>query len=114
LTAGVKAGIALDTLSELIPKSAAASWVADHDLPNILAGDDDETFTLALCDKDLRLIADLLRELDVPLSLFDRVHDRFSTALERFGPAAGELAVIRLAEERAGASVRHTSERRDR
>ena len=106
LALGVKAGIAPATLGQLIPASAGGSWASDHDLPNVLTGDDDESFTLALCAKDLRLIKELAAELGVDVPLSAHAHERFEAALERFGPRAGELAVMRLAEEAAGVSVR--------
>jgi len=106
LALGVKAGIAPETLGRLIPASAGGSWVADHDLPNVLATDDDVSFTLALCCKDLRLIAGLAAELGVGAPLGALARERFEAALEQFGPGAGELAVARLAEQAAGVSVR--------
>jgi len=106
LALGVKAGMSPEMLGRLIPASAGGSWVADHDLPNVLAGDDDASFTLALCSKDLRLIAGLAEELGVATPLGALARERFEAALERFGAAAGELAVVRLAEEAAGVSVR--------
>jgi 3-hydroxyisobutyrate dehydrogenase-like beta-hydroxyacid dehydrogenase len=106
LALGVKAGIAPETLGRLIPASAGGSWVADHDLPNVLAGDDDVSFTLALCCKDLRLIAGLADGLGVQAPLGALARERFEAALERFGLGAGELAVVRLAEDAAGVSVR--------
>ena len=109
LALGVKAGIEAETLAELIPASAGASWVAEHDLPNVLAGDDDESFTLALCRKDLGLIDELARELDVPAALADAARARFEAAHERFGPHAGELSVARISEEAAGVSIRATT-----
>lgn len=106
LALGVKAGITPETLGRLIPASAGGSWVAEHDLPNVLAGDDDVSFTLALCSKDLRLIAELAGELGVGAPLGALARARFDEAAERFGPEAGELAVVRLAEAAAGVSVR--------
>ena len=53
------------------------SWVADHDLPNILADDDDVSFTLGLCVKDLRLIGEL-----------EAAHGYTSTSRPRPGPAS--------------------------
>jgi 3-hydroxyisobutyrate dehydrogenase-like beta-hydroxyacid dehydrogenase len=93
-------------MASLVPESAGASWVADHDLPNILAGDDDLSFTLALCRKDLRLISALADELGFPADLAQVALERFERAYDRFGASAGELAVARLAEEAAGVSIR--------
>jgi 3-hydroxyisobutyrate dehydrogenase-like beta-hydroxyacid dehydrogenase len=103
LAVGAAAGVDPRVLGEVVRASAGASWVSDHDLDNILAGEDDETFTLALSCKDLGLISELT---DSPLAALAR--ERFAAALERFGPAAGDLAVARLAEEAAGVSIRES------
>ena len=91
---------------ELVRTSAGGSWVADHDLDNILAGDDDPSFTLALCVKDLRLIGELEAANGYASDLAAGARSRFGEAHDRFGPRRGELAVTRLAEDRAGVSIR--------
>ena len=106
MAAAAKCGISPATMSELLPVSAGASWVAEHDLPNLLGGDDDDSFTLALCCKDLGLIRNLSEAADAPLTLVDSVYDRFQAAARQFGSSAGELAVSRLAEAAAGVSIR--------
>lgn len=106
LAAAAKCGITPAVMRELVPVSAGASWVSAHDMGNLFADDDDESFTLALCCKDLRLIRGLTDAHAAPITLLDDVEGRFSAAMARFGPHAGELAVSRLAEERIGASIR--------
>ena len=91
---------------ELVRTSAGGSWVADHDLGNVLADDDDASFTLGLCVKDLRLIGELESSLGYASDLAAGARARFGEAHERFGAQRGELAVTRLAEERAGVSIR--------
>lgn len=108
LALGAKAGIPPETLAGAIRASAGGSWVAEHDLPNILRGDDDASFTLALCCKDLGLIEELAEELAVPVPLAALAAERFAAASERFGAGAGELAVARLAEVGSGVSFRLT------
>lgn len=113
LALGVASGIAVEALAEVIPDSAGGSWVARHDLPNILRSEDDLTFTLALCVKDLGLIDELLQETGVHAPLAATAAERFAQAHERYGGAAGELAVTRLAEEAAGVSIRSDFRMRD-
>ena len=72
---------------ELVRTSAGGSWVADHDLDNILAGDDDPSFTLALCVKDLRLIGELEAADGYASDLAAGARARFGEAHDRFGPA---------------------------
>jgi 3-hydroxyisobutyrate dehydrogenase len=107
---GVKAGINPDDLVRLIPNTAGASWVATHDLPNIVANNDDDSFTLALCVKDLNLIHQLGHELGVSIPLAQLVRERFQAAFEQFGELAGELSVARLSEQQAGVSIRRSSD----
>jgi 3-hydroxyisobutyrate dehydrogenase-like beta-hydroxyacid dehydrogenase len=106
LALAVKAGVDLEAFAGLVPDSAGASWVAEHDLPNILRGDDDTSFTLALCRKDLRLIVELADRLGYPSPLVLEAARRFDEAYKLFGPRAGELAVTRLTEAASGASMR--------
>lgn len=106
LVLGALEGLDPTDFGDLIRESAGGSWVAEHDLDNILAGDDDESFSLALCTKDLGLIHELAHghNYDDPLAEAARV--RFNAAEHRFGPSAGELSVTRLAEDAAGVSIR--------
>jgi 3-hydroxyisobutyrate dehydrogenase len=106
LGAAARAGLEPAVFADVVRAGAADSWVAAHDLPNILAGDDDLSFTLALCQKDLSLISGLVAGLGVDVPLLPTVVQRFADAAARFGADAGELAVARLTEEAMGVSVR--------
>ncbi len=106
LSLATRCGIDPDVFATLVRDSAGDSWVAGHDLGNILADDDDESFTLALCTKDLRLIGEIEDEMGYASDLAAAARARFGAAQERFGPQAGELAVTRLAEEAARTSIR--------
>jgi 3-hydroxyisobutyrate dehydrogenase-like beta-hydroxyacid dehydrogenase len=101
-----RAGVSPEALAAAVPKSAGASWAANHDLPNILAGNDDPTFTLALCCKDLDIVEELRSSVDAQLPVFEQTRTAFLEALDRFGGETGELAVSRLSEERCGVSIR--------
>ncbi len=106
LALGSASGLDPTRFAELVRASAGGSWVAEHDLGNILADDDDPSFTLALCVKDLRLIGELEAAHGYASDLAAAARARFAEAYEQFGPARGELAVTRLAEQRAGVSIR--------
>ncbi|HXY43421.1 MAG TPA: NAD(P)-dependent oxidoreductase [Acidimicrobiales bacterium] len=106
LALGSAVGVAPELLAQVVRKSAGASWVAEHDLDNLLAGDDDVSFTLELCCKDLRLIGEFAAEVDYAASLATVARRWFERARERFGPGAGELAVSRIVERDAGVSIR--------
>lgn len=106
LALGALEGLDLGMLGDVIRDSAGGSWVADHDLPNILAGDDDPSFTLALCTKDLRLIGELAGTHRFAADFARLAAERFGAAERRFGASAGELAVTRLVEAAAQVSIR--------
>jgi 3-hydroxyisobutyrate dehydrogenase-like beta-hydroxyacid dehydrogenase len=98
----VRAGIPRERFREMMGASCGASWVADHDVPSILDGTYDETFTLGLAVKDLRLAFDLADDLGVPLEIAAAARAVFLRALARYGPDAPELIPVRIAAERAG------------
>ncbi len=106
LSLATRCGIDVDTFATLVRDSAGNSWVAGHDLANILADDDDESFTLALCTKDLRLISEIESEMGYASDLTSAARARFNAAMDQYGPQAGELAVTRLAEAAAHTSIR--------
>ena len=110
MSLAARSGVDIDRFAELVRggNCAANSWVARHDLPNILADDDDPSFTLALCVKDLRLIGELEAEIGYSSDFATAARARFGAALERFGPDRGELAVTRIAEAAARTSIRST------
>ena len=106
LALATRCGIDADTFAALVQESAGDSWVARHDLPNILADDDDESFTLALCVKDLRLIGEIESEMGYSSDLAAAARARFGAAYEHYSPQTGELAVTRIAEQAAKTSIR--------
>ena len=106
LMLGAKAGIPLDTVWEAIKSSAGNSWVAEHDVPSILAGHYDPSFSLALCCKDLTLINQIASSQGHTLTMGSFVHKLFEEARQTYGDEAGELHVVRLMEERTGLFLR--------
>jgi 3-hydroxyisobutyrate dehydrogenase-like beta-hydroxyacid dehydrogenase len=106
LALGAAAGLPPEVLGPVVKRSAGSSWVAHHDLDNILSGDDDPSFSLGLCCKDLGLLAQLESAVGYSSSLAEIARQHFNTAMEAFGSRAGELAVTRLIEKQAGASIR--------
>jgi 3-hydroxyisobutyrate dehydrogenase len=106
LALGSVTGVSPEVLGEVIRQSAGGSWVAEHDLDNLLASDDDTSFSLGLCCKDLRLISALAAEAGYEASLATVARRWFERALDAYGPQAGELAVSRIVEMDARASIR--------
>lgn len=109
---GVRAGIDLLMIKDIIEASCGTSWVATHDIPTIYRGDYDTSFSLELCAKDLRLIMQLGRMLGVPLELGGHAEDIFRRARDRYGAAAGELSVVRLVEDAVGVRLEATGSQR--
>ena len=111
MSLAARCGVDIDRFAALVQGNncAANSWVARHDLPNILADEDDPSFTLALCTKDLRLIGELEAEVGYSSDFAAAARARFGAAMERFGPETGELAVTRIAEMAAQTSIRSRS-----
>jgi 3-hydroxyisobutyrate dehydrogenase len=106
LALGAAVGVPPDVLGSVIKLSAGSSWVAHHDMANMLSGNDDPSFSLALCCKDLQALGELESAASYSSSLARVARERFNAAREMFGPHAGELAVSRLIEKQTGVSIR--------
>jgi 3-hydroxyisobutyrate dehydrogenase len=106
LALGSASGLRPEMLAKAIGASAGDSWAADHDLDNLLAGDDDASFTLGLCCKDLALITQLASQANHEIPLAAIAREYFDRALALYGATAGELAVSRLVELDTGMSIR--------
>ena len=103
---GLANGVDLRTLWEAILDSVADSFVARHDAPSIFAGHYDPSFPLALCIKDLDLLADLESSVGAGLPMTAAARSAFERAAARYGLDAGEMCVARQIEEDAGMSMR--------
>ena len=103
---GLANGVDLDTLWRAILDSVGDSFVARHDAPSIFAGHYDPSFPLALCVKDLGLLADLESSVDADLPVTSAARRSFERAAQRYGLAAGEMSVARRIEDDAGMSMR--------
>jgi 3-hydroxyisobutyrate dehydrogenase len=106
LTIGMKAGVDLGTLHESLLASPAASSFLANDLPAVFDGDYDESFAMKLACKDLGLSIDLSRDVGVPAPLSAQVEQIYRIALAQYGPDAGEMTPVRLAEDIAGVQLR--------
>ncbi|MYG98410.1 MAG: NAD(P)-dependent oxidoreductase [Acidimicrobiaceae bacterium] len=103
---GLANGVELDTLWRAILDSVGDSFVARHDAPSIFAGHYDPSFPLALCVKDLGLLADLESNVDADLPVTSAARHAFERAAQRYGLDAGEMSVARRIEDDAGMSMR--------
>ncbi len=110
MVAAKKAGLEPEVWWEAMKGGAADSYVMQHDVPSVFAGHYDPSFPLVLCLKDLSLIADLLDQTKTRAELTRATHARFQEAADRYGLAAGDMAVCKLIEDHAGVELRVAGE----
>ena len=107
LTLGVKAGVDLATLADVITNSSGGSTRLREKFPRYLfKGNFEPGFATALAAKDVRLATDLGREYGVPMDLSNLVDQRHVEAMSRGWGSEDSDAVARLQEEKAGVQLR--------
>lgn len=107
LTVGVKAGVDLAVLADVIANSSGGCKRITEKYPRYLfKGNFQPGFATALAAKDVRLATDLGRELGVPMELANLVDQKHVEALGRGWGAEDSDAVARLQEEKAGVELR--------
>jgi 3-hydroxyisobutyrate dehydrogenase len=111
LLLGQAAGLDLGVVREVLIQSAADSRFIRHDLDALFAGDFMRSFGLDRCYEELRTVTELARRLGVPCQLSETVADVYRRAVQRYGPADGELLGVALLEEQAGRPLRHSPAR---
>ena len=107
LTLGVKAGVDLATLADVIANSSGSSRRLTEKFSRFLfQGNFEPGFATALAAKDVRLATDLGREYGMPMDLSNLVDQRHVEAMFRgWGPDDSD-AVARIQEEKAGVELR--------
>lgn len=107
LVVASRLGLDLRMVQQALCASPSQSNFLQYDVNSVLEdGDYDEGFTLDLVCKDLQLGLDLgaATGVDVEVSrLVEQIHRR---ALQQYGPASGEMSVVRLYEDAAGVQLR--------
>ena len=98
LMLGVKGGVAPAKMTELIQKSAGRSYVADVYGPEIVAGTYDESFSIALAAKDMRLAMEMASTMGADLPFMARVAERYAAAEAHYGSAAPHLLAAQMTE----------------
>ena len=99
LMLGAKANLDLGVLHSVLMNSCARSYVVESYIPKVLDGSYDPSFALGLAEKDMRLITELGRHLEVKIPLGDKVYSTYQEAAKAYGANAPHLSVIRLIEE---------------
>lgn len=107
LTLGVKAGVDLAVLADVIANSSGGCRRITEKFPRFLfKGNFEPGFATALAAKDVRLATDLGREYGIPMDVSNLVDQRHMEALHRgWGPEDSD-AVARIQEEKAGVQLR--------
>ena len=107
LTLGVKAGVDLATLADVIANSSGGNRRLTEKFPRYLfKGNFEPGFATALAAKDVRLATDLGREYGIPMELSNLIDQRHVEAMHRgWGPEDSD-AVSRIQEEKAGVQLR--------
>jgi len=107
LTLGVKAGVDLAVLADVIANSSGGNRRLTEKFPRFLfKGNFQPGFATALAAKDVRLATDLGREYGIPMELSNLIDQRHVEAMHRgWGPEDSD-AVSRIQEEKAGVQLR--------
>jgi 3-hydroxyisobutyrate dehydrogenase len=102
-----KLDLDLRTVQAALCASPSQSNFLQYDVNSVLeVGDYDDGFTMDLVCKDLELALGLGARtgIDVPVArLVEQLHRR---ALDAYGPRSGEMSVLKLYEDAAGAPFR--------
>jgi 3-hydroxyisobutyrate dehydrogenase len=106
LLLGQRAGIDPAVLREALAGSAAASTLIRSDLGLVFGGDYLASFGLDRICEELDTVTALAGEHQVPWELSEVVRRTYHRALDRFGPAEGELLAVGLLEDEAGDKLR--------
>ena len=101
-----RSGVDLEAAVEAVSGGAAASWQLENLGRRILKGDFAPGFMIRLQQKDLRLILETARELQLPLPGTSLVHQLYR-ALEASGEdALGTQALVKVLERLSGVEAR--------
>jgi 3-hydroxyisobutyrate dehydrogenase len=106
LLLGQAAGIDPALLSQTIAHSSAGGTLIRRDIGALLRGDYLTSFELGRICEELDALTALASDYRVPWEVSDLVRRIYGRALDRFGPAEGELLGVALLEEEAGRKLR--------
>jgi 3-hydroxyisobutyrate dehydrogenase len=102
-----KLGIDLRLLQKALCASPTQSNFLQYDINSVFeAGNYDDGFTLDLVCKDIQLGLELGERTGVDIAVARLVEQLHQRALGKYGPKSGEMSVVKLYEEAAGAPFR--------
>ena len=107
LTVGLKAGVTLETLSEVMGNGSASTRKIDR-FRSVFDGDFDPAgFSFLRSDaKDVRLAIELAREVNVPVEIAATADQKYVAALAAGIGLLGGNAIVQVQEMRAGVELR--------
>ena len=107
LTLGVKAGVDLDVLADVVSNSSGSNNTLTEKFTRFLfKGNFEPGFSVALAAKDVRLATDLGRDLGLPMEVSSIIDQKHVEALSRGWGRQDADAVAKLQEERTGVQLR--------
>jgi len=101
VAAGMKYGLRLQDMSEILNNSSGWSAPSKKILPALVAGKPSSNFQLQLMAKDLRLAAGLGMTFGAPMMISNVVRNLFEAAVNQYGGAANIEDMARLYESMA-------------
>ena len=106
LALGVKNGLSLDKMSDVLNSGGARSRSSELLLPAMVRGETSAIFALALMLKDLNLATELAHESGVPLQFGQMARGMLQTAANAFGPEANLDDIVDLVAQQAGVNFK--------
>jgi 3-hydroxyisobutyrate dehydrogenase len=101
-----KSGVDTRLALEVINASSGRSNTSMNLFPErVLSRAFPRTFRLALLDKDLRIAADIARDVGVPSPLTQLASELFRAARAELGEEADHVEAVRVIERRAGVEI---------
>ena len=100
-----RAGIDLQSVYDIISKSAGFSWMFGDRVPHILAGDYSPKSAVDIFVKDLGIVLDTGRALDFPLPLTSAAHQLFLAAKALGHGKADDSSVVKVYQELSGIAL---------
>lgn len=102
---GSKLGVDLERLREALLGGSCASWILENLAPQILAGDDEPGFRIALQVKDLRIASDAASRTNTALPGLATVLGLYTEALAYGQADQGNQSLARVYERKTGAVI---------
>jgi len=103
---GIKAGVDVKTLYEIVSKSTGRSFAIEYKLPNIIAKRRfDSGFAIELACKDLEIMSSLSRELGYPLFMGSLIEQLYKLARSMGLGREDHTAIVKFFENVSGVTV---------